>query len=360
MLFLLTLFALLLAFVNGGNDNLKGMATVIGARVLTYRKAVTVASIATAAGAVASIFLAGTLVATFSGKGLLPDTLVQSEGFIVWVAGGAMATVALATRIGMPISTTHALVGALVGVGFALAPQELQLSALGKTVVLPLLTSPVIAFVFCFLLIKVLSWFGIAKPAESVCVCIDAPVSTGSDGAAMSSAAMLTIDKTTTCAADGRTTVATLRPSAWLDGLHIVSGSAVCFARGLNDTPKMAALMIAATYSGVSAAATVALVMVLGGMLTARRVMKTMSEDITPISPEDGTTGNLVTSLVVIGASIAALPVSTTHVSCGALFGMASARGQGQLRTILTILLAWVLTLPTSAVTTYVIARLFG
>ncbi|HZY86151.1 MAG TPA: inorganic phosphate transporter, partial [Gemmataceae bacterium] len=84
-------------------------------------------------------------------------------------------------------------------------------------------------------------------------------------------------------------------------------------------------------------------------VLNARRVAETMSRKITRMSPGQGLTANLVTSVLVAGASRLGLPVSTTHVAVGALFGIGVVNGTARTRTVLTILLAWVTTLPLGA-----------
>ncbi len=135
-----------------------------------------------------------------------------------------------------------------------------------------------------------------------------------------------------------------------LDGLHYLSGGAVGFARGLNDTPKIVALMVAAralpTEWGL---ALVAVVMAAGGVLNARRVAETMSKKITSMNPGQGFTANLVTSVLVVAATLFSLPVSTTHVSVGSLFGIGVVNRTARGKTILNILLAWVTTLPIAA-----------
>jgi PiT family inorganic phosphate transporter len=90
--------------------------------------------------------------------------------------------------------------------------------------------------------------------------------------------------------------------------------------------------------------------MALGGILNARRVAETMSKKITRMNPGQGGTANLVTALLVTTASRFGLPVSTTHVSVGSLFGIGIVNRTARLRTVLTILLAWVTTLPIAAV----------
>lgn len=118
---LLGFTALFLAFSNGANDNFKGFATIWGADELPYRKALMLATVATVLGGLASVTLAEGLVAQFSGKGLVGDDLAGQPRFALAVAIGAAGTVILATRLGFPISTTHALVGGLVGAGLSLA-----------------------------------------------------------------------------------------------------------------------------------------------------------------------------------------------------------------------------------------------
>jgi PiT family inorganic phosphate transporter len=137
-----------------------------------------------------------------------------------------------------------------------------------------------------------------------------------------------------------------------VDRAHLLSAGAVSFARGLNDTPKIAALLIAAPalgLGGFGAMAAVGAAMALGGVLAARRVAATMSHGITPMSHGQGFTANLVTSGLVGVASWLALPVSTTHVSCGALFGLGAVTGGARWAAVRRILGAWLLTLPAGA-----------
>jgi PiT family inorganic phosphate transporter len=89
--------------------------------------------------------------------------------------------------------------------------------------------------------------------------------------------------------------------------------------------------------------------MAIGGIVSARRVAETMSTKITAMNHGQGFTANVITGLVVIGASRMGLPVSTTHVSCGSLFGIGAITGRARLKTIGTILLAWTTTLPLAA-----------
>jgi phosphate/sulfate permease len=137
--------ACFVAYANGANDNFKGVASLFGSGICGYRAAIGWATITTFAGSISAVFLTQTLLQRFSGKGLVPDALIASPGFILAVAFGAGATVLLAALLGFPISTTHGLVGALVGAGFAAAGNGVNFAALGKTFVVPLLFSPLVA-----------------------------------------------------------------------------------------------------------------------------------------------------------------------------------------------------------------------
>src|SRR5881409_4243822 len=145
MLVLLFLATCFLAYSNGGNDNFKGVASLFGSRTCNYRTAITWATVTTFAGSIVSVLLAQTLLKKFSGKGIVPDHFVGSEYFLLAVAIGAGLTVIIATLTGFPISTTHALTGALVGAGLVATAGQVNFSALGKAFVLPLVFSPVIA-----------------------------------------------------------------------------------------------------------------------------------------------------------------------------------------------------------------------
>jgi PiT family inorganic phosphate transporter len=137
-----------------------------------------------------------------------------------------------------------------------------------------------------------------------------------------------------------------------IDAGHFLSAGAVSFARGLNDTPKIVALVLVANALDLSwSIILVALVMALGGLFSAREVAETVSKRITAMEPDQGFIANLVTSFLVILASKWGMPVSTTHVSCGALFGIGIANGQAHWSVIRTILFAWILTLPIAGVT---------
>src|SRR5882757_530018 len=170
LLFLVTSF---LAYANGANDNFKGVASLFGSGTCGYRTAITWATITTFAGSIMSVFLAQTLLKKFSGQGIVPNHFAGSEYFLLAVAAGAGLTVILATLTGFPISTTHALTGAIIGCGLVAAGPAVNLAALGKGFVLPLLLSPVLAMVIAGLLYVIFHGARVALGLKKEwCICI--------------------------------------------------------------------------------------------------------------------------------------------------------------------------------------------
>lgn len=135
--------------------------------------------------------------------------------------------------------------------------------------------------------------------------------------------------------------------------LGIDASGAKC---GLNDTPKIAALLLVVPAIGsFTAAAGCGVAIALGGWFGAKRIAETLSHRITDMNAGQGFSANLVTAVLVTCASRWGLPVSTTHVSCGALFGIGSVTGQAHWRSIAQILLAWITTLPYAAVLAWLV-----
>jgi inorganic phosphate transporter, PiT family len=353
---------LFVAYANGANDNFKGVATLFGANVTSYERALWIATLATFAGCMASLFVARGLVVAFSGRGLVPDGTAASPVFLLAVASGAGATVMLATRLGFPVSTTHGLTGALVGAGFAAAGDALNLRLLGAAFVLPLLVSPVLAALITIPLYKIahalLGRLGITRraclciaPGQFVPLAASVPRACAPCGEAESAPPALSAGTAPACVEkyDGEVIGVTAQTLA--DNAHYVSAAAVSFARGLNDAPKIAALLMAARAFDTGIALTVlAAAMALGGWLNARKVAETMSKKISEMSDGPALTANLVTAFLVIFASRFGLPVSTTHVSVGSIAGIGLVNGSAHRSMIAAILASWVLTLPVAAI----------
>ncbi|HME87891.1 MAG TPA: inorganic phosphate transporter [Chthoniobacterales bacterium] len=357
LLFLATCF---LAYSNGANDNFKGVASLFGSRTCNYRTAISWATIMTFAGSIMSIFLAQTLLKKFSGKGIVPDHFAGSEYFLLAVAIGAGLTVLLATLTGFPISTTHALTGAIIGCGLVAVGSQVNFSALGKGFVLPLLLSPALAIVIAGILYLIFHALRIATATtKEWCICVGAEEKVVAMPQPASALALRNVTSTITLAVDEQQNCRERYAGSFLginsqqivDAAHFLSAGTVSFARGLNDTPKIVALLLLwktldIRWGFAAAAATMAI----GGLLNARKVAETMSHKITTMNYGQGFIANLTTAVLVALASLFGLPVSTTHVSVGSLFGIGLTTGNASFRTINSIVLSWVVTLPCAAI----------
>ena len=361
---LVFLAALFLAYANGANDNFKGVATLLGSNTTTYRGAIALATVATFAGALCSLLVAGGLVQAFSGSGLVPAAVAASPRFLLSVAVGAGATVLLAALRGMPISTTHALTGALAGTGFLAVGTELNLGRLGYGFFAPLLVSPILAVLLTAPLYRALravrTRLGIKRES---CVCVgarqfvpvrqlqyDAGALRYARAAVVPAGVELAIGTTSDCVEkyDGR--LVGVSAQSLVDGVHYLSAAAVSFARGLNDTPKIVALLLVVQALEIRlGVAAIATAMALGGLLNARKIAATMSRRISRMNDGQALTANIVTGFLVIVASRLGLPVSTTHVSVGAIGAVGLINGSADNRVIGGILASWLLTLPFAA-----------
>jgi PiT family inorganic phosphate transporter len=358
LIWLVLAAVIFLAYSNGANDNFKGVATIYGSGSASYRAALTWATVAQMAGSLLAIMLAAGLIQTFSAKDLVPDSVASSPTFVAAVAFSATATLLLATALGLPISTTHALTGGLIGAGLvAVGVSGVHFAVLGKSFVLPLLLSPVLAMAMTVTLYPLarLSRHAMGIARES-CVCVGTalvPLRPPSAGGAAAGGTALSISTgaAPACVERYQGTVMGISAQSLLEGLHFLSAGAICFARGLNDTPKILALCLSAKAVGAPfGLPLVGVSMALGGLLNARKVAETMSKKITPLNAGQGFIANLTTAALVIAASRAGLPVSTTHVATSGIFGIAVVNRTARTRAVVSILMAWMTTLPLAAV----------
>jgi PiT family inorganic phosphate transporter len=354
------LLVLALAYANGTNDVSKAIATLVGSGVTDYRTAILWGTIWTSIGAAASGVVAGAMLKTFS-SGLLQPGLAAPPALAGAVLVGAIAWVLVASRTGLPVSTTHALTGALVGGGLvAIGSDGLTWSALTQKIALPLLLSPVLALSLSLVLHPVIRV--IAGRWEGVCLCV-----------MPASRALVTVDaqgNTRTLfrtSALGQPVVAV--PSqcdraglqgvtVGLDTIHWISSGLTSLARGLNDAPKiLAMLLLGGTVAAwpsdamkVGAIAGAALAMGLGSFIGGYRVTEVLAEKVTRMDHVEGLSANLTTSSLVLVTATMGLPVSTTHVSSSAIIGIGLLKGLRAVRwaTVRDMVLAWIVTLPAS------------
>jgi PiT family inorganic phosphate transporter len=367
---ILTVAVLFLAFANGANDNFKGVATLYGSYAASFRTALILATVATFAGSVAGLFLAADLIKMFAGNGIVPAAVAASPGFGAAIALGAATTVLIATRFGLPVSTTHALTGAIIGAGLITAAGDLNLGKLGGSFAFPLLVSPVLAVIMAVVLYGSLHWaamrLGIKRDA---CVCVGTKLvplreQAAADGTlrandlVRSPAPAMMVGTTEDCIEKYGGNLVGVPVRRLTDSLHFLSAAAVSFARGLNDAPKLLGLLVLASFDLNLGIVLIATAMAIGGVLNARPVAETMSRKMARMNDGQALSANLVTAFLVIVASRLGVPVSTTQVSVGAISGVGIVNHSLDAKVMKAIIYSWLLTLPIACVASALILAL--
>ncbi len=359
--FVVFLLVLTLAFANGTNDVSKAIATLVGSGITNYRRAIWWGTVWTVAGASAAAFVAGAMVKTFANGLITTGTAMPSVATLA-VLFGAMAWVLFASRTGLPVSTTHALTGAIVGAGLiALSHDGLNWSAIGHKIALPLFLSPFLALGVSLLLYPAVRL--VAAKWEGHCLCMmptaRALVAIDPQGG-MKTLVQMTGFNRPVVALPSQCDRAGLRGLVvGLDSIHWISSGLASFARGANDTPKIVAILLLGSttalwphpFTRVAAFSGVALAMGLGSYFGGRRVTEVLAEKVTCMNHIEGLSANLTTSTLVLTSGWLGLPVSTTHVSSSAIIGIGILKGPGRVRwdTVRDMALAWLVTLPVSA-----------
>jgi inorganic phosphate transporter, PiT family len=353
-LMLVALPVLALAWVNGANDVAKGVSTLIGSGVSRPSRAIWWGTLWTMLGGLAAVLWGAKLASAFGGS-YLASGFALSTDFIFGALVGAFAWVLLATRFGLPVSTTHALLGGIVGAALVIAgPAGLRAGEIANKALLPLALSPLLAIVVCWLLLLAGRWVGKRVPVWQPGCCPQE-----------------------NWRANPFVCARTLSPSErfaarlWT-ALHWLSGGATSFARGLNDVPKISAFFIVALAAGSAAVPAtnapllafvlVSVSMALGSIWGGLRVAEVLAHRVTRMDAAQGMTANLGTALLVLAASPLGLPVSTTHVSTGALFGIrwGTRQAPAEKDALRWILFAWLVTLPVAGIIAAAATKLYG
>lgn len=345
---LLTIAAVIaLAFANGANDVSKGIATLAGSRRATYRQALAWGTFWTAAGAFAAVVVSIGLVKVFTSS-LVGDDVLGLSSFPLAVAAGASIWVLCASVTGLPVSTTHALTGAIIGVALSTGGVEaIRWGLLLSGIAAPLALSPLVSGILGYGL------HGVARRIESACVCAEDRVTlpiVNSDGTLAVRSVPAIVTSAVGCdPAPGRTRLMAGHVTHW------GSAAAICFARGVNDNPKIAALgtlTFASMGGGVAGTfALTALAMTVGSFAAGLRVSRTLGDRVVHMHTDTGLAGALVTAGLVLAASVYTMPVSTTHVSAGAIVGAGVRQGAHAVQwgTVTSLVTAWFVTLPVCA-----------
>jgi PiT family inorganic phosphate transporter len=383
------------AFSIGANDVANAMGTSVGSGALTIRRAIIVAALLEFAGA----YLVGGHVTKTIRGGILDPEVVGTRPDVV-IAGMLAALTAagtwliFASRLGWPVSTTHSIVGAIAGFGaVALGWSAVEWGKLGRIVaswlVSPLLSGTLAIVIYSitrrlildrenpvrqlqrwgplyvFAVIAVIGMVTLFKGLKNMHLDFS-----------LSQALAITMVLGLVGAGIAALLLGRLRPDPNDDrsfhfatvermfgSLQVMSACAVAFAHGSNDVANaigpMAAVVETARGGVVEAEAAVpGWVLLVGGAgivvglaTLGYRVMATIGEKITELTPTRGYAAEFAAAITIVVASRFGLPVSTTHTLVGAVLGVGLARGIGALdfRVIGTIILAWVVTLPVGA-----------
>jgi inorganic phosphate transporter, PiT family len=392
---LAAVFGLYMAWGIGANDVANAMATSTGAKAITFKQAIIIAAVFEFAGAV----LAGGAVTSTIRSGMV-DAQVFGEQPELLIYGMLAALLAagvwlnIASRFGWPVSTTHSIVGAIVGfAAVGIGMDAVHWSKVG-TIMMSWVVSPLVAGTMAFLIFRSVQILILDRPDPLRSAKRWVPVYmflTAFNITLVTLFKGLThigLELSTTqsyviavaiglaVAITGRLFINRIQPEPGADQqfhyatvervfgvLMIITACSMAFAHGSNDVanavgPAAAVISTATTgiveqRSGVSP-----WVLLLGGAgivlglaTYGRQVMRTVGEKITQLTPSRGFAAELSAATTIVVASGTGLPISTTHTLVGAVLGVGLARGIAalNLRVIRDIFLSWVVTVPAGA-----------
>jgi PiT family inorganic phosphate transporter len=298
-------------YINGFHDTANAIATSVATRALPPLAAILMAAAFNFIGA-----FAGTAVAKTIGAGLVDDA-TTTQAIVAAALIGAITWDLVTWWYGLPSSSSHALIGGLVGATIAGAGTgALQLDGIVNKVLIPMLTSPAIGFGLAFGFMLLLYW-----------------------------AFRNSIRKTV---------------ARRFRRLQVISAGFMAFAHGSNDAQKtMGIITLALVAAGVLDEPTIpvwvivlsATAIALGTAAGGWRIMRTMGQRVTELEPVHGFAAETTAASVIYGASLLGIPVSTTQVISSAIMGVGTSRGPRGVRwgVARSILIAWILTLPCAA-----------
>ena len=305
------IIALAFDYTNGFHDSANAIANSISTRALSPRLALLIAAIFNLLGA-----LAFTGVASTVGKGII-DVTHDKQGLVVVMAAllGAITWNLITWYFGLPSSSSHALIGGLVGAALS-AAHTVHWSGIVEKVIIPMVISPLIGFALAYLVMVAILWaFRKGRPHT---------VTRG------------------------------------FRGMQPLAAMFISFSHGTQDAQKTMGVITLALFSAgkidkfevpfwvkIAAAAAIAAGTFSGGM----RIIRTLGRRIVKIDPPQGFAADLTASVVLLAATHFKAPVSTTHVITSSIMGVGATRSLTAVRwgVARSIVAAWVLTMPAAA-----------
>ncbi|MDR3088452.1 MAG: inorganic phosphate transporter [Desulfobulbaceae bacterium] len=309
LLILVVVVALVFEYINGFHDSANAIATVVSTKVLTTRVAVLYAGALNIGGAFLGTHVAGTI-----GKGIV-DSASVTQGVILCALLAAVIWNLITWYYGIPSSSSHALIGGLMGAGIAKAGfSVVHIHGVTQKVIVPMFTSPVIGFVFGLLcMISILWLFRRANP-NSV--------------------------------------------NKYFRRLQLISSGIMALSHGTNDAQKTMGIITLALVSyhsldsfevPVWVICACAFTMGAGTMGGGWRIIRTMGSKMIKLKPVHGFAAETSAAAVILGASHFGIPVSTTHIISTSIMGVGSSKGVHAVKwgIVGNIVMAWILTIPT-------------
>jgi phosphate/sulfate permease len=310
-LILIVVIALGFDFTNGFHDAANAIATAVSTRALTPRVALILAGLANMAGALMSTEVAKTV-----GKGILePSELTSTQGLVVVFSAlvGAITWNLVTWYFGLPSSSSHALIGGLVGAALA-AGDSVKWHGVYVKVLRPMVFSPLGGFLLGSLLMLIILWIVRKKSPRPV--------------------------------------------NRFFRKAQVLSSVAMAYGHGVQDAQKtMGVIALALIVSGnldadadipVWVIVSAALAISLGTLAGGARIMRTLGRRVIKMDPAAGFAAQTVASGVLFTTAHYGLPVSTTHVITSSIMGVGATRKLSAVRWGVAgnIAMAWVLTIP--------------
>jgi len=311
VLILALILCVVFSFWNGFTDAANAISTVVATKVLTPFQAVVLSSVGNFSG-----LLFGTAVAETIGRGIINTEMVNSQ-FIIAVLIGGMTWDIITWYFSIPCSESHVLIGGLVGAALVKGGLvSIKIKAIFDKVILPMIGSPLIAFIVALVLTSLVIRLFIRFPQEKI--------------------------------------------NFYFRKLQIFSSFFLSVTHGTNDAQKVMGIITILLFKNglleefkvpLWAMIISYLAISFGTLFGGWRIVKTMSSRITQLRPYQGFCAETAGALVLIGTALIGFPVSTTHAISGSIMGVGAVRRASAVHWVVArkVVYAWILTMPASA-----------